>query len=230
VAGDLSTALNVPGMGGDLLRRLAPLLDLARRLGRLALALADGPVKSVEVAYGGKEEGAQRPVLVAALEGLLTAMNAGPVSLVNAQVLAEEKGMQLGTKTGAPETGFETSIGVKVDTARGRVRVTGALIGDSHGRVIRIDDYHVDVVPDGWMLVIKNRDVPGVIGRVGSALGSAGINIASYHQARRAPQAAGGPGDALAAINVDQALTNGVLDKLQGLPDVVEVRLANFGD
>jgi D-3-phosphoglycerate dehydrogenase / 2-oxoglutarate reductase len=185
----------------------------------------------VEVAYGGKEEGAQRPVLVAALEGLLTAMNVGPVSLVNAQVLAEEKGIQLGSKTGAPETGFETSIGVKVDTARGRVRVTGALIGDSHGRVIRIDDFHVDVAPDGWMLVIKNRDVPGVIGRVGSALGSAGINIASYHQARRAPQAgSNGPGDALAAINVDQALTNGVLDKLQGLPDVVEVRLANFGD
>src|SRR5881628_82661 len=230
VAGDLSYAINVPGMGGDLLRRLAPLLDLARRLGRLALALADGPVKAVEVAYGGREEAAQRPVLVSALEGLLAAMNAGPVSLVNAQVLAEEKGIQLGTRTGAPETGFETSIGVKVDTARGRVRVTGALIGDSHGRVIRIDDFHVDVVPDGWMLVIRNRDVPGVIGRVGSALGSAGINIASYHQARKPPQIGAGPSDALAAINVDQALTNGVLDKLQGLPDVIDVRLANFGD
>jgi len=230
VAGDLSFAINVPGMGGDLLRRLAPLLDLARRLGRLALALADGPVKAVEVAYGGKEEAAQRPVLMSALEGLLEAMNAGPVSLVNAQVLAEEKGIRLGTRTGAPETGFETSIGVKVDTARGRVRVTGALIGDSHGRVIRIDDYHVDVIPDGWMLVIRNRDVPGVIGRVGSALGSAGINIASYHQARRSsPSGDGGPADALAAINVDQALTNGVLDKLQGLPDVLDVRLANFG-
>ena len=230
VAGDLSSALNVPGMGGELLRRLAPLLDLARRLGRLALALADGPVKAVEVMYGGKEEAAQRPVMVSALEGLLSAMNVSPVSLVNAQVMAEERGIQLGMRTGAPEAGFETSIGVKVDTAKGRVRVAGALIGGSHGRVIRIDDYHVDVAPDGWMLVIRNRDVPGVIGRVGSALGSAGINIASYHQARRAPQSGAGPGDALAAINVDQALTNGVLDKLQTLPDVVEVRLANFGD
>jgi len=228
VAGDLSFAINVPGMGGDLLRRLAPLLDLARRLGRLALALADGPVKAVEVAYGGKEEAAQRPVLVSALEGLLAAMNAGPVSLVNAQVLAEEKGIQLGMRTGAPEAGFETSVGVKVDTARGRVRVAGALIGGSHGRVVRIDDYHVDVAPDGWMLVVRNRDVPGVIGRVGSALGSAGINIASYHQARRSTQ--GGGTDALAAINVDQALTNGILDKLQALPDVLDVRLANFGD
>jgi hypothetical protein len=157
-------------------------------------------------------------------------MNAGPVSLVNAQVLAEEKGIQLGMRTGAPEAGFETSIGVKVDTAQGRVRVAGALIGDSHGRVIRIDDYHVDVAPAGWMLVVRNRDVPGVIGKVGSALGSAGINIASYHQARRSAQGGGAPTDALAAINVDQALTNGVLDKLQALPDIVDVRLANLGD
>ena len=231
VAGDLSFAINVPGMGGDILRRLAPLLDLARRLGRLAVALADGPVTAVEIAYGGKEEGAQRPVLVSALEGLLSALNAEPVSLVNAQVLAEEKGIQLAMRQGAPDAGFETSIGVKVDTARGRVRVAGALIGDSHGRVIRIDDYHVDISPVGWMLVVRNRDVPGVIGKVGSALGSAGINIASYHQARRGAQAGGaGSGDALAAINVDQALTNGVLDKLQALPDVLEVRLANFGD
>jgi D-3-phosphoglycerate dehydrogenase len=226
VAGDLSFAINVPGMGGDILRRLAPLLDLARRLGRLALALADGPVKAVEVAYGGKEEGAQRPVLVSALEGLLSAMNAEPVSLVNAQVLAEEKGIQLGMRQGAPEAGFETSIGVKVDTGRGRVRVAGALIGDSRGRVIRIDDYHIDVAPEGWMLIIRNRDVPGVIGRVGTLLGGAGINIGSYNQAR-VPF----PGhDALAAITVDQPLTNGVLDELARVPDIQLVRLANFGD
>jgi D-3-phosphoglycerate dehydrogenase len=228
VAGDLSFAINVPGIGGGgaVLKGLAPLLDLARRLGRLALALADGPVRAIELAYGGKDEAAPRPALMAALEGLLSAMGAGPVSLVNAQVLAEEQGIQLARKTGAPEPGFETSIGVKVDTLRGRVRVAGALVGNSHGRVVRIDDYHVDVAPEGWMLVIRNRDVPGVIGRVGTVLGGAGINIASYHQARRAT-----PGEeALAAINVDQALTNGVLEELQRLPDVLDVRLAYFGD
>src|SRR3989442_2878045 len=74
VSGDLSFAINVPGISGDVLRRLGPLLDLARRLSRLALALADGPVASVEVAYGGKDEAAPRPVLMAAVEGLLGAM------------------------------------------------------------------------------------------------------------------------------------------------------------
>src|SRR5205807_265230 len=94
LAGDLSFALNVPGLSGDLLRRLGPLLDLARRLGRLALALVDGPVQAVEVAYGGKDEAAPRPVLVAAVEGLLSAMNVMPVSLVNALLIAEERGIQ----------------------------------------------------------------------------------------------------------------------------------------
>ncbi|PYP16803.1 MAG: phosphoglycerate dehydrogenase [Gemmatimonadetes bacterium] len=226
LTGDLSFALNVPGLSGDLLRRLGPLLDLARRLGRLALALVDGPVQAVEVAYGGKDEAAPRPVLVAAVEGLLSAMNVTPVSLVNALLIAEERGIQHARKTGMPEPGFETTVGVKLATAKSRVRVAGALVGNSHGRVVRIDDYHVDIAPEGWMLVIRNRDVPGVIGRVGTLLGQSGINIGSYHQARRAT-----PGtDALAAITVDQALTNGVLDHLGHAPDVLDVRLVHFGD
>ncbi|HYK83220.1 MAG TPA: phosphoglycerate dehydrogenase [Gemmatimonadales bacterium] len=226
LAGDLSFAINVPGISGDLLRRLGPLLELARRLGRLALALVDGPVAAVEVDYGGRDDAAPRPVLMAAVEGLLSAMNVEPVSLVNALLIAEERGIRHARKTGAPEPGFETTVGVSLQTSRGRVSVAGALADNGHGRVIRIDDYHVDVAPEGWMLVIRNRDVPGVIGRVGTLLGSKGINIGSYHQARRAV-----PGsDALAAITLDQALTNGVLDQLAHAPDVLDVRLARFGD
>ena len=226
LTGDLSFAINVPGISGDLLRRLGPLLDLARRLGRLGLALVEGPVRSIEVAYGGKDEAAPRPVLVAAVEGLLSAMGVEPVSLVNALLIAEERGIQHARKTGAPEPGFETTVGVMLETSAGRTRVLGALVGNSHGRVIGIDDYHVDVAPEGWMLVIRNRDVPGVIGHVGTLLSRAGINIGSYHQARRAPPG----GEALAAVSVDQALTNGVLEELQRVPDVLQVRLAYLGD
>ena len=232
VAGDLSGAINVPGISGDELRRLGPLLDLARRLGRLAVALVDGPVTAIEVAYGGRDEGAQRPVLVAAVEGLLAAMSVEPVSLVNALLIAEERGIRQARKTSAPEPGFETTVGVTIQAAAGggseggRAHVVGALVGNSHGRVIAVDDYHVDVAPEGWMLVIKNRDVPGVIGNVGTVLSRAGINIGSYHQARRSPAG----GEALAAVTVDHALTNGVLDELRRMPDVLQVRLAHFGD
>src|SRR5204863_196667 len=201
LVGDLSFAINVPGISGDLLRRLGPLLDLTRRLGRLAMALVDGPVKAVEVDYGGKDDAAPRPVLMAA---------------VNALLIAEERGIRHARRTGAPEPGFETTVGVTLEAARGRARVAGTVMGNEHGRVIRIDDYQVDVAPEGWMLVIRNRDVPGVIGRVGTLLGGAGINIGSYHQARVAF-----PGhDALAAITVDQPLTNGVLDALAKVSDI----------
>src|SRR5689334_6570117 len=226
LAGDLSFAINVPGISGELLRRLGPMLDLARRLGRLALALVDGPVRSVEVDYGGKDDAAPRPVLMAAVEGMLSAMSVEPVSLVNALLIAEERGVRHARKTGTPEPGFETTMGVTLEAARGRARVAGAVLGNGHGRVIRIDDYHVDVAPEGWMLFIRNRDVPGVIGRVGTLLGGAGINIGSYHQARVSC-----PGhDALAAITVDQPLRNGVLDELARVPDIQLVRLVNFGD
>jgi D-3-phosphoglycerate dehydrogenase len=224
LTGDLSTAVNVPGISGDVLRRTAPLLELARRLGRLAGGLSGTDVTALEVAYGGKDEEATRPVLIAALEGLLSAIGAGPVSLVNATVVAEERGIRLTRRTGAAEAGFETSLGVRVEAGT-RVRVAGALVGSNHGRVVRIDDYHVDVVPEGWLLVIKNRDVPGVIGRVGTLLGESGINIGSWHQARDA-----GPGQALAAITVDQPPVDGVRHRIEQLPDVLEVRLAHFGD
>jgi D-3-phosphoglycerate dehydrogenase / 2-oxoglutarate reductase len=147
------------------------------------------------------------------------------VSLVNAPVLAEERGIRLTRRSGAPEPGFETSIGVTVEARRGHVRVAGALVGNSHGRVIRIDEYHVDVAPEGWLLVVKNRDVPGVIGRVGTLLGESGVNIASWHQGRDARE-----GEALAAITVDQPPGDEVRARLEKLPDILEVRVANFGE
>jgi len=226
LAGDFSFAINVPGIDGDTLRRLGPLLDLARRLGRLALALAAGPVSSVEVAYGGDDDAAPRPVLLATLEGLLSAMGVEQVSVVNALLIAEERGIRHARTAAAPEPGFATTVAVAVETAKGRLRVAGALVGDGRGRVIRVDDYHVDVAPEGWMLVVRNRDVPGVIGKVGTLLGAAGINIGSYHQARLAS-----PGHAaLAAITVDQPLPEEVLRSLAQLPDVLDVRLADLGD
>ncbi|HEX9705508.1 MAG TPA: phosphoglycerate dehydrogenase [Gemmatimonadales bacterium] len=224
---DLSSAVNVPGISGDHLRRLGPLLDLARRLGRLVGALVEGPVTAVEVAYGGRDESAPRPVQLAALEGLLAGTGQQQrVSMVNALMIAEERGIRLARRQESPEGGFETTLGVAVEAAGSRTRVVGAMAGNGHGRVVMIDEFHVDIAPEGWMIVVRNRDVPGVIGRVGTVLGGAGINIGSYHQARRPT-----PGDlALAAITVDQPLTNGVLDEMRRLPDVLGVRLAHFGD
>ena len=106
------------------------------------------------------------------------------------------------------------------------VRVAGALLSRGHPRLVRIGDYHIEVNPRGTILIISNRDVPGVIGRVGTALGNAGINIGSYHQSRRSKPGA----HALAAITVDTAPPASVLEELRKAPGIQSVRLVDFGD
>src|SRR2546428_317264 len=139
LTGDLSFAINVPGISGDLLRRLGPLLDLARRLGRLGLALVEGPVRSIEVAYGGKDEAAPRPVLVAAVDGLLSALGAVPVRLVTALLLADgrrdqNRRLPPGTPRadgGRGARGRERRSGADQRGARGAAAGTGRAAGEA---------------------------------------------------------------------------------------------------
>lgn len=221
--GDLSSAVNVPGISGAALARLAPLLELSRRMGRLAAALIPGRVEAIEVAYGGgADDGAPRAIMLAALEGVLRAMGVGPVTLVNAAVLAEGRGIAVSRRVGAPEPGFETTVSVTLRTDHGdSTVVTGALAGD-RGRVIRINGFAVDISPEGSVIVLRNRDVPGVIGRVGTVLGEASINIGAYHLSRRTKRGE----EALAAIAVDHPPPAEVLERLKGLPDILDVKFA----
>jgi D-3-phosphoglycerate dehydrogenase len=224
--GDLSSAVNVPGISGVVLARLAPLLELSRRMGRLAAALAPGRVAAIEVSYGGADDSAPRAVMLAALEGVLRAMGVGPVTLVNAAVLAEGRGIAVSRRVGAPEPGFETTVSVSLSTDQGRSTVvTGALAGE-RGRVIRINGFAVDILPEGYVIVLRNRDVPGVIGRVGTVLGEASINIGAYHLSRRTRRG----DEALAAIAVDHPPSQEVLERLKGLPDVLDVKFAVLED
>jgi D-3-phosphoglycerate dehydrogenase len=224
LTGDVAGAVNVPGVSAEAIRRLRPLLEVTRRLGRLATTLAGGPVRAIEVAYGGSDLDAPRPTELAAVEGALAAMGVGPVSLVNAQPLAQERGVTVARRVGAPLAGFETTVGVKVQAGDRTVMVIGALVGD-RGRIVRIDGFTVDVPAEGHLIVLRNRDVPGVIGRVGTVLGEVEANIAFYHQSRRAD--AHGP-LALAAISVDHAMDRDVLERLRALPDVTEVSFADL--
>ncbi|HET7040205.1 MAG TPA: phosphoglycerate dehydrogenase, partial [Gemmatimonadales bacterium] len=212
LGGDVAGAVNVPGVSAEAMRRVRPLLDVARRLGRLATTLAGGRVHAVEVAYGGTDQDAPRPAELAAAEGALAAMGVGPVSLVNAQPLAQERGIVLSRRVGPPIAGFETTVAVTVRAGGRSAVVIGALVGD-RGRIVRIDGFTVDVPAEGYLIVLRNRDVPGVIGRVGTMLGESGVNIASWHQGRDARE-----GEALAAITVDQPPVDEVRARLEKLP------------
>jgi D-3-phosphoglycerate dehydrogenase len=220
VSGDLSAAMNATSVGGAGMRELRPLLALADRLGRLGRALVPGALTSLEVRYTGARAEAPRPLLLAALQGAMRdVVERRAINLVNAQHVAAERGIETASThvDGRGELGEE--IELRLEGGERSIRVGGAVLGETHGRIIRIGPFRVDVAPRGVMLVLRNRDVPGVIGRVGTLLGEAGVNIAEYHQARLQVG-----GEALAAVSVDSRIPQEVIELLASKPEILEVR------
>ncbi|MFO7893817.1 MAG: phosphoglycerate dehydrogenase [Longimicrobiales bacterium] len=218
LTGDVSRAINGPAVGGELVRRLGPLMELSTRLGQVARALC-GTVETVELRYaGGADSDALRPLAAAALVGVLRdVVGAGSVNLVNAVHLAEGRGIHLSRSLMEPAGDFAESLEVRVSRGACETRVAGAVRGE-HPRIVRINEYEIDVRPEGVLVILRNRDVPGVIGHVGTLLGEAGVNIGEYHQGR---VEAGG--EALAAIAVDTKLSGELLRSLEDLMEVLAV-------
>jgi D-3-phosphoglycerate dehydrogenase len=217
--------VNAPAIGGEAARRLRPLLDLARRLGKLAAALADSAVRRVDVRYAGESDDALRPLAATALVGVL-ADTVGPshVNYVNAMHLAASRGIDVRQTRLGLNADYAEYLEVRLGHKGNEIRVAGALLG-AHARIVAIGDYAVNVEPRGTLVILRNRDVPGVIGRVGTLLGDAGVNIAEYHQARL--QAGG---EALGAINTDGRLSADLCSALQSLPEMLDARQVQLGD
>lgn len=223
--GDLSRALNAPAIGGATLRELGPLFGLGEALGNLACALAPGGVREVEVRYAGASDEALEPLTAYVLMGLLrNVLGADQVNFVSAGHLARQRDIGVARTRVSEHADYTQFVEVVVAAERGEIRLAGALLGDAHPRIVRIDDYHVDVVPSGTLIVLKNHDVPGVIGRVGTILGDHSINIAGYHQARLSKG-----GDALAAIAVDGEVGTPVRDALLELAEVSRAVVVRLG-
>ncbi len=221
---DLSRAVNAPAIGGEAMQRLRPLLDLAERLGRLIQAVADGPVRRVDVRYAGSSDVALRPLTSATLIGVLErVVGRHAINFVNAIHLAQSRGTHVGSTQLTRHPDYGEYIEVEASTASGFALAAGALLDATHPRIVRIGQYHVDVRPRGALLVMRNLDVPGVIGRVGTLLGAAGANIAEYHQSRLIQG-----GEALAAISIDGWLGDDVLARLRMAPEILDIKQVNL--
>jgi D-3-phosphoglycerate dehydrogenase len=219
--GALRGAVNAPALGAQELHTLSPYLILAERLGRFQAQLLDEAVREVKIEYAGElAELEAAPVTRAFLAGLLRDMSAR-VNVVNAFLIAEERGITV-TTSYTRGAGHELSpaITTRVLTVTGEQSVSGALFGSNgDGRITEINGFRIEAIPSGHMIVTRNRDVPGVIGRVGTILGAHGVNVSRFHLGRRERG-----GEAMAVIETDAPLDEETLDELQAFEHIVSAR------
>lgn len=215
VSGGVTNALNMPSLSAEEAPKLKPYMALAEKLGGLVGQLSTGAVTRVSVtAKGAAAELNGKPITSAVLAGFLRTQTA-TVNMVNAPLLARDRGVEVREIRTEREGDYHTLLRVSVRTADGERSVAGTLFGDQAPRLVELFGIKVEADLTGAMLYVVNEDAPGFIGRLGTLLGEAGVNIGTFHLGRR--QAGG---EAVLLLSVDEDVTADLLAKVKALPGV----------
>jgi len=217
-------AVNIPSVPPELLSRLQPYITLAEKLGLFQAQLIEGGVERVTVEYNGEVASLLVPPLtIAVLKGLLTPILEDAVNFVNAPLVAKERGIEVKEVKSSDAGDFTSVIRVRVEAGKKTHLVAGTLYSRKDPRVIEIDSFQVEVVPEGHMMLIFNEDRPGVIGTVGQVLGDHQINIARMQCSREERG-----GHALLIIGLDAPLPAGMLETIKQSKYILSVRVADL--
>lgn len=223
--GTVQNALNIPAVSEHELPALRPYLNLADKLGTTLGQLTEAGVQSIDITYEGKVSGLNhKPITNTFLNSLLTPMLETGVNLVNAPLIAKERGIEV-TETVREQSkkGFTSLIAVTITTEKRQRCIAGTLSFDERPRIVSMNEVPIEATPEGNLLFIANQDAPGLIGRVGTLLGEANINIANFHLGRTHQG-----GSAIAFINIDQDVPKAVMAQLLQVPNVLEVKLVRY--
>jgi len=175
-------AVNVPSVTGDLLKNLKPILTLADHMGSLQTQLIRGPIEEVSIEYAGDFKGLDlSPVTIAVLRGLLAPVVKDDVNFVNAQVLAKERGIKIKEITSDASEEYINLITVRVTTSKITNTVSGTIFGKNKMRIVKINNFRLELIPQGHLALIYTLDKPGAIGSFSSLLGNKKINIDQMH-------------------------------------------------
>ncbi len=217
-------AVNVPSVPPELLPQLQPYLALAEKVGLLQAQLYEGGLERVTVEYNGEVSSLTvAPLTIAVLKGLLTPILENAVNFVNAPVVAKERGIEVKEVKSGDAGDFTSVIRVRVEAGRRVHHVAGTLHNRKEPRIVEIDTFQVEVVPEGHLLLILNVDRPGVIGEVGKVLGDHDINIARMQCSREERG-----GNALLIIGTDVPLSREVLDQIKSARNILSVKVADL--
>jgi D-3-phosphoglycerate dehydrogenase len=222
--GLIRNAVNMPALSPDQYRRLRPYLELGERLGSfVAQAAPSRSFHRVRIQYAGEPaELGSHVIRSAVLAGALNSVLDEKVNLVNAAEEAAARGIVVEETTRRRERGYPNTIEVTIADGGHEFILEGTVAQDGSPRILALDGIALEAPLEGTLLLTRNIDVPGVIGRIGTALGSLGINIATFALGRRAP--AGGA-EALALVGLDGNVSASVVQEILGLPSVTEARL-----
>ena len=219
ISGELRNAVNAPSLAAKELEAFQPFIELAEKLGRFqAQIMNENPISEVRLEYTGElAEKDAAPVTRAFLAGLLKDVSAR-VNVVNAMHIADERGIKITTSyTHAKRSNAD--IRTIVLSGESEQTASGMVFANGEGRITEIGNFAIEAVPTGFMLVTKNKDVPGVIGKIGTLLGEASVNISRFYLGREAKG-----GEALAVIEIDSPLEDSVLKDLRNIEPVNVVR------
>jgi D-3-phosphoglycerate dehydrogenase len=221
---DYRNVVNLPFGPGAEYRAALPYLLLAEKMGKAQGQLAAGRVRRVEVELLG--EGLQtlvRPVAAALLKGMLRPVDERPVNYVSAPVIAHEQGIQTNQTRNLELVDFPNLVSCRVHWQGGSRTMAGVVFAGNDPRLVQYGSYRIDARPEGFVLVLENHDVPGVIGRVGAVLGRHNVNIGEWRYGR---DRAGGR--AVSFINLDSAVPPEALEALQQTPEVYDATVVRL--
>ena len=213
------SAVNIPGLTPDVMERLKPHLQLAETLGLLISQLSGGPVQELQVLLQGEfAEHPSQPLVVASLKGLLSSALGDRINYVNAALEAKQRGVHvLEVKDESSRDFAGGSLQLSCRNANGSHTVTGAVFADGDLRITSIDEFPLNVPPSRHMLFTRHRDMPGIIGNLGSLLGEHNVNIASMQVGRRIVR-----GDAVMVLSLNDPIPSSTLTSVKDINGIQE--------
>ena len=220
--GTVQNPVNMPSVPKDVVAKVEPFFELGEKIGAFAMNLTDEAVNEINIYYSGDVANYDvRPLTNNTVKGVLTRNLGNHVNNVNARYLADRNGIKISEQKSTQARAFVSSITVEVITENEKHSVKGTLLNGLGARIVQVDQYVVDVVPEGNLLFIKHTDKPGVIGRVGTSLAEQNVNIATM-QVGRADEG----GDAIMMLAIDNTVES--LDFViatEGVFDAKEIKL-----
>ena len=225
--GVIQNAVNMPSIDDQQYAQMQPYIALAEKLGALLANLVSGSLQEISIRYTGRIcEWKTELIRNAAIQGVLNQRIAERANVVNAAAIAQERGIQVHeNKKEKTAGGAGDVISLLLKTASGERLVRGAVLRGTSLRLLGVDDIDIEVPLEGKLIYLRNRDVPGVVGKVGTLLGRHNINIANFALGRSHRS---GSGEAIAVVQVDNAAPENILRELEQLPEIQEVRTVDF--